>query len=95
MDKGKTPFWLENVPNELLENLNNAVEDGLFNCYTDIPYEFALEEARYILSTFSESGHANYEWLHDDDPVNRKEARKEFNDLKRYIKRLEKRGENQ
>lgn len=93
--KGRTPYWLVNVPSELVKNLNTAVEDGLFNCYTDIPYEFALEEAKYVLSTFSEGGHANYEWLHEGDPKSRKEAKKEFNDLKRYIKRLETRGGNQ
>jgi hypothetical protein len=50
-----------------------------------------IEEAKHVLSLFMEEGHSNYERLHDSylyGPEDRKQARKEVQQLKVLIKRF-------
>ncbi|RNB59421.1 hypothetical protein EDM57_04575 [Brevibacillus gelatini] len=85
------PEWLTNVPNELYAVFENALADGLFESYEDITKEFAVEEAKYIISCFNEGGHRLNELLTSDDPLERKEAREELNELKSYVAKFSKR----
>jgi hypothetical protein len=51
-----------------------------------------IEEAKHVLSLFMEEGHSNYERLHDSylyGPEDRKQARKEVQQLKVLIKRFQ------
>lgn len=86
------PPWLRNIPTELSHSLEIAVADGIYETLSAMPCEFVLEEAKYLAATFSEPGHANYEWLHESDLQGQIVAKRELQRLKRYIKRHEKEG---
>lgn len=71
---------------ELEESLNNISHDDGCEIENYKDYEI-VEEAKYVLSTFNESGHNNNAWLHGDDGIAGpcSEARAQYKALKRFI----------
>lgn len=52
-----------------------------------------LAECDYVLDTYSESGHANYEMLHGSDGKDGiEQAEKEIAELKKFLKKYDKEG---
>jgi hypothetical protein len=84
--KSKTPTYTKNALkiSELAINLTSIAEDDKkqINEYT---LQEVLNEAKYILSCYNESGHMLNEDLDSDDIETRKQAQKQVNQLKKYI----------
>lgn len=53
---------------------------------TELTVEEMVEEARYVLDCFYESGHALNDDLHDDDPHIRRTAQRNAQRIAKFIK---------
>lgn len=72
---------------ELAESLHNISHDDKKDL-ADYTVKEIVEEARYVLSTFYESGHNNNTWLNGEWDLDPKDARKEVSQLKALIKKF-------
>jgi len=80
---------LVGIPNELHFAFENAVENGSFKEYDDIPLSFAVKEAKEILATFGENGHVNHAMINSGVKDEYEQAQNEVNALLSYIDRWE------
>lgn len=87
MDNDKK--WLNEAPTELSYYFHVAINDGLYKSIEDIPKEDAVNEAKYILSCYSEGGHTLNEALTSDDEDIRHKARRGKRQLEDYIERFD------
>jgi hypothetical protein len=79
--------------NELGINLENWLCDDLtMHDITDLTPKQIVDEAKYVLSTFFESGHSNNDILNGEFPEDRKYAKKEVKALKAFIKKYDNKG---
>jgi hypothetical protein len=56
---------------------------------TDWNLRDMVAECDYVLSTYYENGHCNYDMKHSDDPDERKQWKSETGKLSRFIKAYE------
>lgn len=79
------------IGGELELSLENISQDD--GCeISDYSERELLDETRYVLSTFTEGGHINNDEMmgHDeDDPERRKEMRRQFRAMQRFVKKYE------
>lgn len=76
---------------ELSINLENWLCDDLsLHDITDLTPRQIVVEAKYVLSTFFESGHSNNDILNCESSEDRKYAKKEVRALKAFIKKYDK-----
>ena len=79
--------------NELGINLENWLCDDLtMHDITDLTPKQIVDEAKYVLSTFFESGHSNNDILNCEFSEDRKYAKKEVKALKAFIKKYDNKG---
>ena len=79
--------------NELNINLENWLCDDLtMHDITDLTPKQIVDEAKYVLSTFFEFGHANNYALHSEFASERQDAKKEVKSLKAFIKKYDNKG---
>jgi hypothetical protein len=74
---------------ELSINIENWLCDANIKLHNLTP-EQIVDEAKYVLSTFFESGHSNNDILNCEFPEDRKYAKKEVKALKTFIKKYDK-----
>lgn len=83
----------KNCSNELNINLENWLCDDLsLHDITDLTPKQIIDEAKYVLSTFFEIGHANNDALNSEFDFDRQDARKEIKSLKAFIRKYDKKG---
>jgi hypothetical protein len=73
---------------ELSESLFNISADDKKQLF-DYSQQEIVNEAKYILSTFYESGHNNNDWLLGEWGLDPKEAKEQVKLLKKFIKQYE------
>lgn len=75
---------------EFAVSLENVCTDMATHGDEEPTLKFAVEEAKYVLSTFFEGGHFNAEDYNSNDPEIRKWAREEVKHLRAFIRKYEK-----
>lgn len=87
----KNAPWAEDVKSEeFAVSLENVCTDMADHGNEEPTLKFAVEEAKYVLSTFFESGHFNADAYNSNDPEIRKWAREEVKHLRAFIRKYEK-----